>query len=235
MYSGNMGLGHRFSEILEVIGREVSGRKPEAGKVAAVCDRRADCEEEDRRIPDSAFHIPHATRWVFFGGGKRRGEIEAFLRTHPGAALELHDYAPAEILPLHLQSADVHLTTLDATWTGMMVPSKLQGIFEVSRPVIFIGDSESSIGQWVRQSGGGWVVRPGDVVGLIEALNEASSPRVRMLRGRAAKAFAEVHFRKSRNSARVAEVLAGKRHSWRLGRDHGGPSGCHAESNASHR
>ncbi len=180
MYSGNMGLGHRFSEILEVI----------------------------RGTP--ARHPPPA-RFVFFGAGKRRDEIEAFLAERPDAPVELHDYAPAEILHTHLMSADVHLASLDAKWTGTMLPSKLQGIFTAGRPVIFIGDSHSAISRWIDESGGGWVVAPGDTRALARAIDEARDPDVRESRGGAAAEFAAAHFQRGPNAARAATLLAAPR------------------------
>jgi glycosyltransferase involved in cell wall biosynthesis len=178
MYSGNMGLGHRFGEILEVARR--MGVDPEQAGV----------------------------RFVFYGGGKRRGEIAEYGREHPGCGIELNDYAPAELLAAHLRSADVHLASLDEAWTGTMVPSKLQGVFAVGRPVVFIGAAESSIGRWVVASGGGWVVGPGDLDGLESAIREARNPAVREARGEAARAFAREHFDKTGNVRRVVEVLA---------------------------
>jgi len=175
MYSGNMGLGHRFGEILTVA-RDRAGEP---------------------------------IRFVFFGGGRRRVEVARFVSENPGCGVELYDYAPAEGLMEHLQSADVHVVSLDVAWTGTMVPSKVQGIFAAGRPVIFIGSAESSIGRWVHESGGGWVVMPDDVTGLLTALEEASDPEIRETRGRAAKAFAEKHFDKTTNVARVAKVLTG--------------------------
>ncbi len=173
MYSGNMGLGHRFGEILEVGGQLSEGRG----------------------------------RFVFFGGGKRRGEIAEFIEKHPNAPVELHDYVPMEILATHLRSADVHLVSLDVEWTGMMLPSKLHGIFTAGRPVIFMGNENSSIGRWVSQSGGGWVIAPGDVNGLECAIHEARDPKVREARGLAAKSFAEANFKRQINVRRVADIL----------------------------
>jgi colanic acid biosynthesis glycosyl transferase WcaI len=121
--------------------------------------------------------------------------------------VELHDYAPAEHLADHLQSADVHLVSLDTAWTGTMVPSKLPGIFGVARPVVFIGSAASSIGQWVLASGGGWVVEAGDVPSLLAALAEASDPAVRAARGHAAKTFANANFDQRANVDRVTKIL----------------------------
>jgi colanic acid biosynthesis glycosyl transferase WcaI len=179
MYSGNMGLGHRFGEILEHISQQPEINTPNYRSV----------------------------RFAFFGGGKRRREISEFIEKHPNAPIELHDYAPAEILTAHLRSADVHLVTLDAKWSGTMLPSKLQGIFTASRPVIFIGDTHSSIGKWVKESAGGWIVAPGNISELEHAILEARDPKMRESLGRAAKAFADANFDCQTNVQRVANIL----------------------------
>ena len=302
MYSGNMGLGHRFGEILaaakelaETVGRGGSPRRDVANGVVSAGDddvregrsRSADVSPPRRDVNDQAIlshpqgesgrgvaatpntvHLAHVDRktgvppvrddsasrlsanettgwkpvgqdrrdacppatravmaatpvpshaadgqrlrFVFFGGGKRRVEVARFVRENPGCGVELYDYAPAECLAAHLQSADVHLASLDPAWTGTMVPSKVQGVFGASRPVIFIGSADSSIGRWVLESGGGWVVAPADVAGLLAALAEARDPEVRATRGRAAKAFSNKHFDQATNVARVAEVLGKK-------------------------
>jgi colanic acid biosynthesis glycosyl transferase WcaI len=173
MYSGNMGLGHRFGELLA------------AAKALA----------------------NEPVRFVFFGGGKRRIELQNFTQAHPECRIELHDYAPADTLITHLMSADVHVATLDPAWTGTMVPSKLQGVFSVGKPLIFIGSSHSSIGSWVRESGGGWVVAPSDVAELLTVLSAALNPNQRHMRGLAARDFAMEHFKRETNVARMVRVV----------------------------
>ena len=268
MYSGNMGLGHRFGEILAVAGgggRSVGAQMREKTQDEKTQDTeqeeeaniehrtsnierrtKEDCESvllhgtqapptTRLKTPGTSDYsssslascvlpscvlpscvLPSSTnrqpttlplRFVFFGGGKRRDEVAKFAETHPAAGIELHDYAPADQLLAHLQSADVHIASLEPAWSGTMVPSKLQGIFAAARPVIFIGSADSSIGRWVQESGGGWVVSAGDVGGLLEALEQASDPDERARRGRAALAFAEEHFDQHRNVARVAAIL----------------------------
>ena len=197
MYSGNMGLGHRFGEILEA---------------ARILAEGLDREQEGPPLMDGDGDPKQAVdaRVIFalFGGGKRRQEVKEFLKEHPCSNVEMHDYAPADILADHLRSADVHLASLDAQWTGTMVPSKLQGIFASGRPVIFIGSTDSSIGRWVEESGGGWVVSPADMEGFLDALEQARVPQERMARGRAARCFAAAHFDKAANVARAAGILS---------------------------
>ena len=170
MYSGNMGLGHRFGEFLEA-------------------------------------SVTHGSdlRWCFYGEGKRRPEIEAFIQQHPEAPVELGGYVPRAELADHLASADVHLASLDPAWDGTMVPSKLQGIFSMGKPVLFVGSETSSIGRWILTSGGGWVIAPGDTTAMSVALDEALVPAIRQEKGERALAYAQEHFDRERNAALIAQ------------------------------
>jgi colanic acid biosynthesis glycosyl transferase WcaI len=173
MYSGNMGLGHRFREFLS----------------AAV--RHGD-----------------ACHWRFHGGGKRRPEIESFLQSKPGAPILLADPVPSAALASHLATAHIHLVSLEPSWTGTMVPSKLQGIFAIGRPALFIGDAESSIGRWILESDGGWVVPPNTPAALDAALAEARAPGVLRKKSENALEYARRHFHRPTNASRVAEWLS---------------------------
>jgi colanic acid biosynthesis glycosyl transferase WcaI len=229
LYSGNMGLGHRFTEVIAALPRLGSGH------------------------PERSIHL------AFYGGGKRHGEIKAALAAgevgglarvepnsagtssppvHAGSAgggpglevtlsgfpsspratdvcqpvpgnagFSLHGYVPQEQLAAHLASGDVHLASLDPAWDGMMVPSKLQGIFEAGRPVLFTGSRTCSIGRWILESGGGWVCAPDDVAAHVQAMREALDPLERKKRGAAARAFAAQGFDRVKNVKRIGGVL----------------------------
>lgn len=146
--------------------------------------------------------------FAFYGGGKRRKEVEEVLDKHDGLELELGNYVPEEQLAGHLLSADVHLASLEPSWDGCMVPSKIQGVMASGRPVIFIGSETSSIGQWILESGGGWVVPPEDIDGLHQTFQEAQDEGERRRRGVAALRFSEKMFSKEVNATRYAEFFA---------------------------
>ncbi len=197
LYSGNMGLGHRFEEFLSVVDSGASPALPPAKSP----------NPQINQSPNSP-----RLRLVFSGRGKRRGEIEAFLadrKEGSGIPVELMDYVPAEELTTHLLSGDVHLASLEPSWDGTMLPSKLQGSFSVGRPVLFVGSRTCSIGKWIIESGGGWVVAPGDLAGLREAMLEGCDAEERIQRGGLAAQFAREHFDRETNAARVAALLAG--------------------------
>jgi len=174
MYSGNMGLGHRFGEFLA-----------------------------------AAAHLgPGGPVWAYVGGGKRREEIESFAAEHGGARIQLLPYVSRERLTMSLSAADVHLVSLSRSWQGLIAPSKIQGIFSIGRPAIFVGSRENEVAAWIEESGGGWVVDEGDVAGLLAAVERARDAGEREHRGAAALAYAQEHFDRERNCERIARLLA---------------------------
>ena len=145
--------------------------------------------------------------WIFAGGGKRRDEVEHALAADPALNAKLLPYAPMDRLREHLCSADVHLASLDAAWQGCMVPSKIQGIFAIGKPLIFVGAEQNSPAQWIRESGAGWVVPENDVSALCAAVEAARDPAERARRGAAARQYAEATFDRSTNLSRLCEML----------------------------
>jgi len=175
LYSGNMGLGHRFGEFLAAA--KTLGRL--------------------------------GPRWVFAGDGKRRAEVVAAAKSQPDARIDVLDYVPKSVLRAHLCSADVHLASLDSSWQGLMVPSKLQGSFAVGRPVLYVGGRDCETAVWIEESGGGWVVDENDQASLLRAIQESLDPVERQKRGLAALTFAREHFQMSTNCQRMAQLLEG--------------------------
>ncbi|MGE9269902.1 MAG: glycosyltransferase family 4 protein, partial [Verrucomicrobiales bacterium] len=146
-------------------------------------------------------------RWVFFGAGPRRAEVEQFLADHPESSVSLGDYVAHERLGEHLESGDVQLVSLEPEWDGTMVPSKFQGVFAAGKPVIFVGSRSSSLGTWIEESGAGWVVEPGEVEQLREIVTGLTRDDC-VRRGRLAREFAEREFSPEKNSSRVADLFS---------------------------
>jgi len=176
LYSGNMGLGHRFTDFLQLAQRPSSADLP-------------------------------TVRWVFSGGGKRRTQIETFKRHNPPAPVELMPYVSWDDLCGHLNAADVHLVSLEPSWAGCMIPSKIQSSFAVGKPVIYVGRPTGTAAEWVLDSGGGWVVIPGNIDALSAAVRDACDPVERTRRGTDALAYARTHFRSDDNCAGLCDLL----------------------------
>ncbi len=116
-------------------------------------------------------------------------------------------YLGQEDVAASLAAADVHLVSLRSPWQGLIVPSKLQAAFGVGRPVIFVGPRDCEPADWVAACGGGWIVGEGDVEGLLRAVDEARDPAERRRRGEAGRAYARVHFDRTTNTNRIADLL----------------------------
>lgn len=173
LYSGNLGRGHRFGELLEA----------------------------SERLG------PRGPRWVFAGRGSACARIEEFRARHPELAIELVAPASSEALREHLSSADVHVASLDPEWEGAILPSKLQAAFAVGRPVMFVGPGDGDLARWIRESGGGWIVPPGDVDALVRVVGEASDRAEARRRGERARAYALDRFDPTRALAQMMETI----------------------------
>jgi glycosyltransferase involved in cell wall biosynthesis len=157
--------------------------------LAAACQMRAD----------------KSVKWVFAGGGRRCEEVARAQVESPDAPIALLPYAPVERLREHLCAADVHLASLDSQWEGCMVPSKIQGIFAVGKPLIFVGGRNNAPARWIEEAGAGWVVPENNVPALLDAVESARDPNERVRRGRAARAFACARFDRDANLARLCD------------------------------
>lgn len=146
--------------------------------------------------------------FAFYGGGKRRAEVEDFIRENPEAPVELGDYVPEKLLEAHLMSADIHLASLKPSWDGCMVPSKIQGIFSSRRPVIFNGTSTSSIGSWIEKGDCGWVVPPDHCSAVQAAFDEALDARIREAKGSNGCRYAKAKFNSTKNISELCDAFS---------------------------
>lgn len=117
----------------------------------------------------------HDIRFVFVGGGKRRAEIEAFIREHALTNASYRDYVPREQLAQSLGAGDAHLISLREGMEGLIVPSKLFGIMAAARPAIFIGHPDSEIARVLAENKAGLLVREGDGAGLTRAIEQLAA------------------------------------------------------------
>ena len=209
-------------EVVPLWGEGAKEREPDAATLQAVRAERGWRQGELVFLASGNLGLAHRFRefleaaahlgasgplWVFAGGGGRRAEIEDFAANHPCSRIRLLPLLAQSHAGNALLAADVHLASLDPRWLGVSVPSKVPAAFSLGRPVLFLGPPESESARAIEESGGGWVVSPGDVQGVLAAVAAAGDPQERLRRGRAARSYARDHFDPGRNSARVADLL----------------------------
>jgi len=128
--------------------------------------------EAARRLRDRSDIV-----FVFVGGGPRLGEVKAVRDRDLLTNLRLLDYVPRDQLQMSLSLADVHLISMRPEMTGIVVPGKLYGVMAASRPAVFVGPEHCESADTIRSAGCGFAIKPGDVDGVIAALELLASDR----------------------------------------------------------
>jgi glycosyltransferase involved in cell wall biosynthesis len=115
--------------------------------------------------------------FLVVGGGRRLREVEAAVRDRDLSNCRILGFRPHEDLADSLSAADVHYASLRPGFEGLVVPSKAYGALAAGRPVIYQGDRSGEIARMVEEEDVGFVVDPGDVDGLHDALLRAAEDR----------------------------------------------------------
>jgi glycosyltransferase involved in cell wall biosynthesis len=133
--------------------------------------------------------------FLFVGGGPRLAEVRAAKEAEGLDNIRLLDYFPREHLHASLSAADVHLISMRAEMTGVVVPGKLYGAMASGRATLFVGPAHCESADTIRDADCGLTVRLGDPDGLVEALTTlADDPsRTAEMGRRGREAFLDGH------------------------------------------
>ncbi|MEG3637824.1 glycosyltransferase family 4 protein [Magnetococcus sp. PR-3] len=113
-------------------------------------------------------------QWLFIGGGPKREALFQRLSDLQGDTVQFQPYQSQENLNQTLKVADLHLVSLTPEMEGLIFPSKLCGILQAGRGVIFIGDPKSEMAQLILAYQCGLVFHPNDAENLYRAVVELS-------------------------------------------------------------
>lgn len=162
-----------------------------SGNFGLAHDVRTMLEAAERLRSDDRF------RFLFVGGGKKKEEVEVFVREKVLENAVLDGYQPREKLDHSLSCADVHLVSMIPGAEGLIVPCKLFGIMAAGRPTVFIGNEKSELARVLEEHECGEVVEPGDVDRLVDVLVRLAddAERVRSMGERARVALSEAYSR----------------------------------------
>lgn len=115
--------------------------------------------------------------FVFVGDGYKRKLVVNAARQLSNIRVE--NYVPRHQLGALLRSFSVGVVSLLPGHEGLSVPSKTYGLLAAGCPVLGVLPDSSEIALMVNESKSGVVVSPGDVVGLVAALQDrATRPEV---------------------------------------------------------
>lgn len=97
--------------------------------------------------------------------------------------------------PTFLRACDLSVMSLVPGMAGVGVPSRLYNVLAAGKPVIAAVDDESEPARVVREEQIGWVVRPGDAAGIVDAICDArANPLALSEMGRRAQAASRTRY-----------------------------------------
>ena len=113
--------------------------------------------------------------FLFIGGGKGKKAVDDFISNdEPGQVISL-PYQALEKIKYSLSAADIHLVSMGAPMIGCVHPCKFYGSMSLAKPILYLGPSESHIGEIIEETGCGWQIDHGNSSELIEVIKAASS------------------------------------------------------------
>ncbi len=94
--------------------------------------------------------LEHRIAFVFIGNGAQRHALQTRARQLDLENVFFFPPQPREALAATLAAADVHLITLHEDCADFVFPSKLYGIAQAGRPMLFVGAPASEVAQLIR-------------------------------------------------------------------------------------
>lgn len=147
-------------------------------------------------------------RFVFVGGGARRGPLEEFCRREGIRSAEFRSYANRSELSRSFAEGHVGLVTQIPQTEGSVVPSKSYGIMAAGRPMLYVGPRGATPARLLERHECGWRIEPGDAEGMVGLLKRLEQDRglVRESGARARRAF-EKCYNRPIGVARILSIL----------------------------
>lgn len=119
--------------------------------------------------------------FVFVGEGARANEIRNFVSQHHLKNVHMLPYQPRESLARCLASSDVLLVTLADGLAGLSMPSKTYSSLAAGRPILFVGDQNSSVANLIHQFQCGATLASGQSTALAETLSSWGANRAKLI------------------------------------------------------
>jgi glycosyltransferase involved in cell wall biosynthesis len=187
-------------------------RRNFGGKFVVMYSGNIGLSQQLEAVLEAADRLRDDERILFamIGEGARKKWLEERARSMGLPNVIFLPYQPLENLAESLTAADLHLIPLAPGAAGCLVPSKIYGILAAGRPFIAMMEASAEVAQIARENAVGFVVRPGDIDGLVGAIREAVDAPERLKQmGVRARRLAELRFDRIKVTGRFGSVLAG--------------------------
>lgn len=141
-------------------------------------------EAADRLRDDPSSHF------LFIGWGAKRRWLERECHGRELRNVTLLPNQRRDDLTESLNACDIAAISFISGMSGISVPSRMYNVLAAGKPLLAITDADSELAMVVREEDIGWVVPPGEITQVLEAIREARSDpdRLREMGARARRA-----------------------------------------------
>lgn len=150
----------------------------------------------------------HDIGFCFAGRGARMQPLKEAL-VPEDTNVRFAGFAEESQLNQRLQAGDVHLVSLQPSWTGTVVPSKFFGALAIGRPILFVGSAQCAIAHWIRQHEVGWHLTADNLSAIVAELDRlAADPTQRAALNLHCQSVYHAHFSKAKQLQRWCELIS---------------------------
>lgn len=122
-----------------------------------------------QQLLDAAERLEGAAWFVVIGSGSAFKWVEQQVADRVTNVTLLPRCARHE-LGEYLIACDIAVISFSPGMSGLSVPSRMYNVMAAGRPILAVTDSDSELAEVVREEQIGWVVKPGDVGGVVDAV-----------------------------------------------------------------
>lgn len=154
------------------------------------------------------FRNNNRIKFMILGDGAEKSNLQRKVLKLGLLNVEFLPYQERDELRFSLSAADVHLVSIQKGLAGIIVPSKVYSILACSKPFIGWADEESDISNIARTFNCGVTVSPGDVQGMIKAVEWAlENPEKLIEMGKNGRKAVEQYFERKVSTNKFNEII----------------------------
>ena len=133
--------------------------------------------------------------FIVSGSGSKKKWLEEYALNHKLGNISIFDSCPRDKLNEVINACDVAVISFVPGMAGVSVPSRMYNQMATGKPIIAVADDWSELAEVIQEEEIGWVVKPGDVDGLVRTIHlVAKHSHLRVQMGKRAAVAAQAKY-----------------------------------------
>ncbi|MEZ5306961.1 MAG: glycosyltransferase family 4 protein [Pyrinomonadaceae bacterium] len=113
--------------------------------------------------------------FMFLGAGVKLDSLKSYIKLNDLQNVVVEPPRPRTEQPDFLNSCDIGIVSLVPKMKGVSMPSRTYNLLAAGKPILAICEPGSEVAMVVEEEEAGWVVRPGDVNGMVRLIEDIAN------------------------------------------------------------